>query len=100
MCFNNERRRAQRLAPPGSIAFGPSAQMRGRDEIHEQPDARRCLPAGQERSEQIDGVAPVVGQAFGKPSGSEILLHVPELLQREALPLERPRMQLVAAAAR
>ena len=53
----------------------------------------------QERSEEIDAVAPVIGKAFDQPSGLQILRHVPERLEREAPSLERPRVKNVAAAA-
>ena len=54
---------------------------------------------GQERSEETDAVAPVIGETFDQPSGLQILPHIPERLEREAPSLERPRVQNVAAAA-
>ena len=88
-----QRRRLDRGRP------SPSAQMRRRDEIDEQPDARRHGPAGREGGEEFDAVAPVVGEAFDEASGFKILRHVPERLQREAPALEHPTMEHVGAAA-
>jgi hypothetical protein len=56
-------------------------------------------PRGQECAEEIDAIAPVICEAFDQPSGLQIVRHIPERLEREAPPLQRPRMQNVAAAA-
>jgi hypothetical protein len=63
-----------------------STQSCRRDEIHEQPNAGRRRPAGQESGEEIDAVTGVIGEAFDKSSGLQIFGHVPERLEREALP--------------
>ena len=72
---------SQRPAPQID-GFEPSVQVRRRDEIHEEPDARRDRPAGLERGEEMDFVAPVVSKAFNKAFGLQVPRNVPQRLQR------------------
>ena len=75
-------RRRNGRAFPQIDGFEPSVHLRRRDEIHEEPDARRDRPAGLERGEEMDFVAPVVSKAFNKSFGLQVPRNVPQRLQR------------------
>ena len=80
--------------------LGPSDHMRGRDEIHEEPDAWRSRLSGRKGGEKLDAVFAIFGEAFDQAAGAHIFFDVPERLQGNAQPFERPTVNHIAAGAR